>query len=138
MAVAVESLVQRRELAEMGGRPARGGAALEVASQCGSVVGEGANGELPQVEVVSHDVEVKSGGGLFRVAVCESASWVFPGDQEAAQGRRERRAPNYWRLTFRKVHASCPEATGVHGPYDAGLFRDDFGESSGPFAEGSY
>jgi len=80
-AVAMVALMKAGDLAEVGGWPASGSAAFEVARQSGSVVGEVGNSSTPCVVGVVNVIKLDYYGGLFKVAVGNVTRWVVAGDK---------------------------------------------------------
>jgi len=70
------ALVEAGDLAEVGGRSASSSAAFEVASQCGSVVGQVGDSGPAGVVGVGNVVQLDHHGGLFKDAVGDGARWV--------------------------------------------------------------
>ena len=89
------ALVFAGALAKVGSGAGRGGGAFEHSGEGWSVVGESADGAFSDVEDVGDDVEVSDGRALLQVAVGDVAMWIGERRQAAADGVRQRGAPNY-------------------------------------------
>jgi len=84
VAVAMEPLVIRGELAQVGGGPwARDGAFAE-ARQAGDIVAEIFDGGVAQVAGGAHDIGLRQEGGLLEIAVGDCAAGVGMGDEAVA------------------------------------------------------
>jgi hypothetical protein len=74
-------------------------------------------------------------GGLFQVAVCDVPVGVVGGDQGGLHVFRERVAPVETLACVVEVHAAHARPSGIGGPKQRGLLRDQFRQVCGASAQ---